>query len=53
MLRMKNVSDKSYGESNNTHFLFSKISLFFKKNRASFQIMWGKKLEPVRPQMTT
>ena len=51
LLRMRNVSDKSCRENQNTHFVFSNI--FFLKNRAVYEIMWGKNTtERGKPQMT-
>jgi hypothetical protein len=46
---MINVSDKSYRENQNTHFIFN--NLFF-ENRVVCEIMWKNILEPGRPQMT-
>jgi hypothetical protein len=48
LLRMRNVSDKSCGENQNTHFVFS--NLFF-KNRVLYEIMWKNVVEPDRSQM--
>jgi len=39
LLRMRNVSDKSYGENRNTHFMFSN---FLKKILPFYEIMWKK-----------
>jgi len=39
ILRMRNVSDKSCRENQNTHFVFSN---FFPQNRAVYEIMWKK-----------
>jgi hypothetical protein len=46
---MKNVSDKSCREYQNTHFTFNK---FFTENRAIYEIMWKGMVEPDRPHMT-
>jgi len=46
---MRNVSDKSFRENQNTHFVFS--NFFF--NRAVYEIMWKNIVERGRPQMTT
>jgi len=46
---MKNVSDKSCRESQNTHFMFSN---FFSENCAVFETMWKNSVQPDRPQMT-
>ena len=48
--RMRNVSDKSCRENQNTHFVFS--NLFFFENRAVYEIMWENIVEPDRPQIT-
>jgi hypothetical protein len=40
ILRMSSVTDKSYRENQNTHFMFSKF--FFSKNCALYDIMWKK-----------
>jgi len=44
---MRNISDKSCRENQNTHFMFNH---FF--NRAIYEIMWKNSAEPNRPQMT-
>jgi hypothetical protein len=49
ILGMKNVSDKSCTENQNTHFMFNS---FFPENRAVCEIMWKNMIEPDRPQMT-
>jgi len=48
---MRNVSDKSRRENQNTHFVFSNFS-FFSENRALYEILWKNVLERGRPQMT-
>ena len=50
LLRMRNVSDKSCRENQNTHFVFSN---FLPKNRAFFlfEIMWENMAKPDGPQM--
>jgi hypothetical protein len=48
LLRMRNVSDKSCRENQNTHFEFS--NFFF--NPAAYEIMWKDIVEWGRPQMT-
>ena len=48
LLRMRNVSDKCYGETQNTYFVFK---YFFFENRAVYEIMWKNTVEPDRPQM--
>jgi hypothetical protein len=45
---MRNVSDKSCAENQNTHFVFSN---FFFENREVYEIMWKNSVEPDRPQM--
>jgi hypothetical protein len=45
---MRNVSDKSCRENQNTHFVFS--NCFF-ENRAVYEIMWKNIVETDRPQM--
>jgi hypothetical protein len=51
LLRMRNVSDKSCRENQNTHFVFSNVFIF--ENRTVYEIMWKKKklVERGRPQM--
>ena len=49
LLRMRNVSDKSCRENQNTHFTFNN---FFSDNRNIYDIMWKNKVQPGRPQMT-
>ena len=41
LLRMRNVSDKSCREKQNTHFVFSNCFFFF-ENRAVYEIIWKK-----------
>ena len=48
--RMKNVSDKTCREYQNTHFILNK--LFFFKNLTIQKIMWKNIVEPDRPQVT-
>jgi len=48
LLRMKNISDKSYRENQNTHF---KCNIYF-LNLAFYEIMWKNIAEPGRPQTT-
>jgi len=49
LLRMRNVSDRSCRENQNTHFVFSN---FFFENRVIYEIMWKNMLEPDSLQMT-
>jgi hypothetical protein len=46
---MRNVSDKSCRENQNTHFVFSN---FFHENRAFYDIMWENIVDRARPQIT-
>ena len=46
---MRNVSDKSCTENQNTHFMFSN---FFSENRAVYEIMRKNIVDPGRPPMT-
>jgi hypothetical protein len=41
---MRNVSNKSFKENQNTHFMFN--TFFFFRNRASFEIMWKNMVQP-------
>jgi hypothetical protein len=49
LLRMRNVTDKSYREDQNTHFIFKTYS--FSENRAVYDIMWKNMAQSDRPQM--
>ena len=49
-LRMRNFSDKSCTENQNTHFVFN--NFFFPENHAVYEIMWKNVVERGRPQMT-
>ena len=46
---MRNISDKSCRENQNTHFVFS--NFFFFENRTVCEIMWKTIVEWDRPQM--
>jgi len=46
---MRNVSDKSCRENQNTHFILNK--LFYFENRAIYEIMWKDIAQWGRPQM--
>jgi hypothetical protein len=48
-LRMKNASNKSRRENQNTFFMFNYL-LF--ENRDGYEIMWAKTVQPGRPQLT-
>jgi hypothetical protein len=50
LLRIRNVSDRSCRENQNTHF---RVNNLFFENRSFYKIMWKKFVELVRPQMTT
>ena len=39
LLKMRNVSDKSCRENQNTHFVFNTFFFFF-ENHAVYEIMW-------------
>jgi hypothetical protein len=45
---MKNVSDKSFRENQNTHFMFRN----FLEDHAVCEIMWKNTVQQGRPQMT-
>jgi len=51
LLRMRNVSDKSCREYQNTHFIFNNYPPP-KKNYAIYEMMWKNIVEPERSQMT-
>jgi len=46
---MKNVSVINFRENQNPYFVFN---IFFKENRAIYEIMWKNILEPDEPYMT-
>jgi hypothetical protein len=48
--RLRNVSNKSRTENQNTNFMFN--NFFFLQNRPVYEIMWKNIVERVRPQMT-
>jgi hypothetical protein len=48
LLRMRNVSDKSWIENQNTHFMYSN---FFLENCDAYEIMWKNIVDRCRPQM--
>jgi hypothetical protein len=50
LLRMRNVSDKSCRENQNTHFIFN--NFFFLENSPVYVTIWENIVEPDRPQMT-
>jgi hypothetical protein len=48
-LRMRNVSDGSCRENQNTHFVFRNFFFFF-ENRTVYEIMWKNIVDPHRPR---
>jgi len=48
LLRIRNVSDKSYRENRNTRL----CSVTFPENRTVYEILWKNMVEPDRPQTT-
>jgi hypothetical protein len=46
---MRNVSDRSFRENQNTHFMLSNLPL---ENRAVYEIMWKSAVKPGRPETT-
>ena len=48
LLRMRNVSDNSCRENQNTHL----CSITFFENRTVYEITWKNNVEPDRPRMT-
>ena len=49
LLRMRNVSDRSWWENQNTQFM---LSNFLSENHTIYQIMWKNMVEPDRLQVT-
>jgi hypothetical protein len=49
LLRMRNISDKSCIENQDTHFMFNN---FFSESRGVYEIMWKNTAVPDRPQVT-
>jgi len=49
LLRMRNVSDKTCNENQDTHFM---INIFFFENRAVYDIMWKNIVQLGRLHMT-
>ena len=49
--RMRNVSDKSCGGNQKTHFVFNNFFFFF-ENRVVYEIMWKNIVESERPHVT-
>jgi hypothetical protein len=47
---MRNTSDKSCRENQNTHFVFN--NTFFFENHVVYEIMWKNTVERDKPQMT-
>jgi hypothetical protein len=50
LFRMRDVSGKTCRENQNTHFMFHNV---FLENRAVYEIMWKKFVEPDRPRVKT
>jgi len=48
LLRLRNISDKSRRENQNTHFMFKHVFIY--KNRAVYEIMWKNNVESGRTQ---
>jgi hypothetical protein len=49
LLGMRNVSDKSCRENQDTYF---KLNYFFPENCALYEIMWENLVKPVTPHIT-
>jgi hypothetical protein len=49
LLRIRNISDRSHRETQNTCFCFH---IFFSESRAYCDVMWKNMVEPDRLQMT-
>jgi hypothetical protein len=49
LLRMRNFSDKSCADDQNTHLMFS---IFFNENRTVYELLWKITGERSKPQMT-
>jgi len=45
---MRNISDKSFKEIQNTHYIFN---IFFFENSAFYEMKWKNIVEPDRPYM--
>jgi len=52
LVRLRNVSDKSCRENENTHFMFNNFNFFFWANHAFYEITWTNILEPEKQQMS-
>ena len=48
---MRNVSDKSRKENQNTHFVLNN-GFFFSENHSVFEIMWNNMVQPEKPRIT-
>jgi hypothetical protein len=46
---MRNISDKSCRENQNTHFMFSN---FLPENRAVYEVTWKNMAQPGKPEIT-
>jgi len=49
LLGVRNISDKSYRENQDMHFMFSNPP---PRNCTVYEIMWKNMVEPDRPQIT-
>jgi hypothetical protein len=49
LLGMRNVSDRSCRENQNTHFMFNNV---FPENHAVYETIWKNMVQSDRPQMT-
>ena len=49
---MRNVSDKSCRENQNTHLCSITLFFFFSENRAVYETMWKNIVQPDRSQVT-
>jgi hypothetical protein len=47
LVRIRNASDKSYRENQNTHSMFNTV---FSENRVVYETMWKNMVQPDRPQ---
>jgi hypothetical protein len=49
LLRLRNVLDRRRRENQNPHFVFNDSP---PESRAVYEILWNKRVQPFRPQMT-
>ena len=52
ILRMRNISDRNFRETQNKHFYIQKLFFLFLENRPAYEAMWKNIVERGRPQMT-